>query len=121
MDIETLRAYCLSLPFASEYTPFDESTLAFRVGEKIFALLPLNTADRVNLKCDPEQALTLRDSHPEILPGYHMNKKHWNTVMLNGTLTDKLVMNLVLHSYQLVFNSLPKKKKDQLKQKGQDD
>jgi len=109
MTLEQLRHICLSLPGSSEYLPFDENTLAFRVGTKIFALVDIKLAESVNLKCDPERAVELRDRYNDIVPGYHMNKKHWNTVGLKGTLPPNLIQELVQHSHQLVFKSLPKK------------
>jgi len=109
MDIEFFRSYCLSKRGASEDTPFDENTLCFRVGGKIFAITDIDTFESVNLKCDPERAAELRELHNGITPGYHMNKKHWNTVIFNIDVSDRLVLELVDHSYDLIFNSLPKK------------
>jgi len=109
MDIEFFRSYCLSKFGASEDTPFDENTLCFRVGGKIFALVDIDTFESVNLKCDPERALELRELHPGIIPGYHMNKKHWNTVRFDEGVSDRLVLELVDHSYDLIFKSLSKK------------
>ena len=82
MDIELLREECLSLPYVEEKFPFDEYTLVFYVGSKLFALTDLQTPNSVNLKCDPEQAIELRERYMGIVPGYHMNKKHWNTLCL---------------------------------------
>ncbi|MFA7327076.1 MAG: MmcQ/YjbR family DNA-binding protein [Candidatus Kapaibacterium sp.] len=112
MNIEELREYCLSQPYTTEDTPFDETTLAFKVGGKIFALTNMETLPtRVNLKCDPERAIELRESYPEvIIPGYHMNKKHWNTLIVDE-LESSIVEGLVTHSYELVFNSLSKAKR----------
>ena len=94
-------------------TPFGPETLVIRVHGKIFALTGLDEAEfKVNLKCDPEYAIQLREKHDEIIPGYHMNKKHWNTVKFDGKLSDKLLKELVDHSYTLVYNSLPKKLRD---------
>ena len=109
MDIEFFRNYCLSKPGTSEDTPFDENTLCFRVGNKIFALVDIDAFESVNLKCDPEKAIELRELHPAISPGYHMNKKHWNTVRFNEGIPDPLILELIDHSYKLIFNSLPKK------------
>jgi len=109
MDIEFFRTYCLSKPGVSEDTPFDENTLCFRVRGKIFALVDIDAFESVNLKCDPERAVELRELHPGIIPGYHMNKKHWNTVRFNEGVSDRLVLELVDHSYDLIFNSLSKK------------
>jgi predicted DNA-binding protein (MmcQ/YjbR family) len=109
MTITFFREYCLAKPGTSEDTPFDENTLCLRVGGKIFAILDIDQFESVNLKCDPEWAAELREQFPGIQPGYHMNKKHWNTVMADGTVSDKLILELTDHSYELVFNSLPSK------------
>lgn len=115
MNIEELRRYCLSKPFTTEDTPFDEDTLAFRVGDKIFALTNIKAIPtRINLKCDPEKAIELRESYPDtIVPGYHMSKKHWNTILVEELETD-VTEGLVNHSYELVFNSLTKAKRTEL-------
>jgi predicted DNA-binding protein (MmcQ/YjbR family) len=109
MTITFFREYCLAKPGTSEDTPFDENTLCLRVGGKIFAILDIDQFESVNLKCDPEWAAELREQFPGIQPGYHMNKKHWNTVMADGSVSDKLILELTDHSYELVFNSLPSK------------
>ena len=109
MDITFFRSYCLSKAGTSEDTPFDANTLCFRVGGKIFAIIDIDSFESVNLKCDPERAMELRELHSGIIPGFHMNKKHWNTVLFDGSVSDKLVLELVDHSYELIFNSLPKK------------
>src|SRR5690606_31828878 len=116
MDIHELREYCLSKDNCTEDTPFDETTLAFRVGCKIFALTNIEAKPtRINLKCDPERALQLRDEYPdEVLPGYRMNKQHWNTVF-SEDLQYSLVSRLIDHSYDLIFASLTKKQLDTLK------
>lgn len=110
MNIEEFRSYCLSRKQATEDFPFDEFTLVFRVGNKIFAITGLDEVEpRVNLKCDPDRAEALREEYPDIIPGWHMNKKHWNTVYLERELSDVVIKSLIDHSYELVFNSLPKK------------
>ena len=109
MNVESVRDYCLSLPAASEYFPFDETTLAFRVVDKIFAMIDLEDTQWFVLKCDPDYALELRDRHPEITAAWHMNKKHWNQLDLEGHLTDELIQKLILHSYKLVASKLPRK------------
>ena len=109
MTITFFREYCLAKPGTSEDTPFDENTLCLRVGGKIFAILDIDQFESVNLKCDPEWAAELREQFPGIQPGYHMNKKHWNTVMADGSVSDKLILELTDHFYDLVFNSLPSK------------
>lgn len=108
MNIEDLRDYCLSKPGTTEGMPFGEQTLVFKVGGKIFLLIGLEQANRFNVKCDPERAIELREQHHEIIPGFHMNKKHWNTVYLDGGLSLALVRELIDHSYELVLKSLPK-------------
>ena len=112
MNVESVRDYCLSLPAASEYFPFDETTLAFRVVDKIFAMIDLEDTQWFVLKCDPDYALELRDRHPEITAAWHMNKKHWNQLDLEGHLTDELIQKLILHSYKLVASKLPRKVKE---------
>lgn len=109
MDIETYRAYCLSLPQTTESFPFDANTLVFKVAGKMFALLDVELFESVNLKCEPEMAEELRERYDAVLPGYHMNKKHWNTVLVNGSITDKLLLQWTKLSYDLVVASLPKK------------
>lgn len=109
MTLAFFREYCLSKPGSTEDTPFDANTLCFRVSGKIYALLDIDLFDSVNLKCDPERAVELREQHEGISPGYHMNKRHWNTIRLDGSIPDPLLLELVDHSYQLVFDSLPKK------------
>ena len=114
MNIETFRQLCLEKPGATEETPFGPDTLVFKVAGKMFALTDLNDFESVNLKCDPERAMELREEHEGILPGYHMNKRHWNTVLTNGSVKDALVRELLDHSYGLVVAALPKKVQVQL-------
>jgi len=114
MTLETLRTYCLSKAFTSEHLPFDDRTLVFKAGSKMFALVDIDAAKSVNLKCDPERAIELRESFLEIQPGYHMSKVHWNTVSLNESLEDEMIFELIDHSYDLVVNSLTKKEKGSL-------
>lgn len=111
LDIESFRTYCLSKKAVTESFPFDEYTLVFKVGGKMFALVSLDTPDlSVNLKCDPERAIELREEYPEnILPGYHMSKTHWNTVIPAGKISSTLFKELTDHSYELVVKSLTKK------------
>lgn len=110
MTLADFCAHCLSLPHVEETTPFGPDVLVYKVAGKMFALAtPDEYPPSVNLKCDPERAIELRDRHEEIQPGYHMNKRHWNTVMLEGRLPEKLVKELILHSYDLVVAGLPKK------------
>ena len=103
MDLEEFREHCLTKVGVSESTPFGEDTLVFKVRGKIFALASLDSVPpRVNLKCDPERALDLRDRYEEVQPGYHMNKKHWNTIELGGRLPEAELRALIDHSYELV-------------------
>jgi predicted DNA-binding protein (MmcQ/YjbR family) len=111
MDLEEFREYCLRKPNAGESTPFGEDVLVFKVGGKIFALASLDDIPpRVNLKCDPERALDLRDRYEDVRPGYHMNKKHWNTVELAGRIPERELRGMIDHSYELVATRLPKQK-----------
>ena len=115
MNIEEIRDYCLTKPEVTEDMPFGEDTLVFRVGEKLFLLTSLSQGDRFNVKCDPERAIELREQHTEIQPGYHMNKKHWNTVYTNGDLNRRQICDMIDHSYDLVLKSLPKNIRGQVK------
>jgi len=108
MNIEQLREYCLTLPDVSEHFPFDETTLVFKVNGKMFALTDLEGPLSVNLKCNPEKALELREQYPSVKPGYHMNKVHWNTVEIDGSISDKLIIEWIDHSYKLIAK--PRKK-----------
>jgi predicted DNA-binding protein (MmcQ/YjbR family) len=106
---DQLREFCLSFPGVTEDFPFGPETLVFKVRNKVFAITDIRVEARsVNLKCDPEWAIELRESYPEVNPGYHMNKKHWNTVRLNGNLGDEFVSKLISHSYDLVVKGLPR-------------
>ena len=104
MDIEELRAYILQKPDVTEGFPFGEDTLVFKVKEKIFLLTGLDSSPlRFNVKCDPDRAIELREEFPDsILPGFHMNKKHWNTVVVDGSVSKKLLKEMIDHSYDLV-------------------
>jgi len=117
MNIEELRTYCLAKAGVTESFPFGPETLVFKVGEKLFLLTGLDSLPlSFNVKCDPERAIELREQYPEsVLPGYHMNKKHWNTILVDGTLTQALLHELIDHSYDLVFRSLPLKTKENIK------
>jgi len=113
MNVEEIREYCITKPFVTEGFPFDETTLVFKVHNKMFALIGLDKASYINLKCDPERAIELREAYSEITPGYHMSKKHWNSVSVIGRLSDDLIKELINHSYQLIWDSLPKKVREQ--------
>ena len=114
MDLEKVRLQCLSKLGASESFPFDNQTLVFKVGEKIFALLDVEHTESINLKCEPEKAIELRERFISVMPGYHMNKKHWNTIQFNKDLSDQLILDCIDHSYQLVFQSLSKKTRGEI-------
>ena len=116
MDIETFRRYCIHLPAVEETLPFGPDTLVYKVCGKICAITGLDEEEcSVNLKCDPERAIELRDEYPDqIFPGYHMNKKHWNTIYFERGLTDKFLISLIDHSYELVVTGLPLKVREQL-------
>ncbi|MBW8333839.1 MAG: MmcQ/YjbR family DNA-binding protein [Prolixibacteraceae bacterium] len=109
MNIEEVREYCISKPGVTEEFPFDEVTLVFKVMGKMFMLTNLDGDWSLNLKCDPQRAIELREMYPAIQPGYHMHKAHWNTVMMDGSLSQKLILELIDHSYQLVVEKLPLK------------
>ncbi len=109
MTLDYFRTYCLSKPGTSEDTPFGPDTLCLRVGGKIFALTDLEEFAYINLKCDPERAVELREQYEGITPGYHMNKKLWNSVSVLGNVPEKLILELADHSYDLILQSLPKK------------
>ena len=107
MHIEAFRDYCLSKPMVEESFPFDRSTLVFKVYGKMFALTNLdNPTFEVNLKCDPERAISLREQYNEVKPGYHMNKKHWNTIEFEGRIRQKELIEMIDHSYNLVVSKL---------------
>lgn len=114
MNIEEFRNYCLQKPCVSEEFPFDEVTLVLKVAGKIFALCGLEEPDfKVNLKCEPSYAEELREIHSEIQPGWHMNKKHWNTISFQGGLSNQFLKKLIDHSYEQVIKTIPKKKKEE--------
>ncbi|OSY88103.1 MmcQ-like protein [Tenacibaculum holothuriorum] len=118
MHIDQLRDFCISKKGVTEHFPFDDVTLVFKVMNKMFALVGLekweNGETSVNLKCDPDWAEELRAEYDSVNPGFHMNKKHWNTVTLNNDVSDKFAFELIEHSYNLVVKSLPKKTQNEL-------
>ncbi len=108
MDLAQFREYCLSKPRATEGTPFGPDVVVFKVGGKMFALAALDEVPTtVNLKCEPDLALDLRDRYEQVRPGYHMNKKHWNTVEIDTGIPDAELRKMIDHSYELVAKSLP--------------
>ncbi len=116
MNIETFRDYCLAKPGTTESFPFDETTLVFKVMGKIFAITGIETFASINLKCDPDKAIELREEYLAIRPGYHMSKKHWNTVDMDGSLSQSLINELIDHSYEMVVKGLSKKAQSELLQ-----
>jgi predicted DNA-binding protein (MmcQ/YjbR family) len=115
MNPESLREYCLSKKGVTEDFPFGETTLVFRVKEKIFLLFALNGDPlQFNAKCDPVRAIELREEYTAIKPGYHMNKKHWNTVIIDGSIPSALIKEMIDDSYGLIVQSLPKKVQEEL-------
>lgn len=114
MNIEELRDYCLTKKGVTESLPFDETTLVYKVMGKMFALTDTENDFSMNLKCDPEKAIELREKYPAVQPGYHMNKKHWNTIYIDGSISDVKLKSWIDDSYNLVINSIPGILKDQL-------
>lgn len=114
MNIEDFREYCMNKPGVTEEFPFDETTLVFKVMGKMFALTNLDGDWSLALKCNPEKAIELREQYPAIQPGYHMNKTHWNTIQMDGSLSTSLILSLVDHSYLLVADKLPARLKKEL-------
>lgn len=115
MDIESLRDYCLSLPLVTECFPFDDTTLVFKVEGKVFLFVGLDRPElSFNVKCDPEYALELRDAYAEVVPGYHCNKKYWNTVHVTPQLSDSVVCEWVLHSYCEVVKKFNRSRRENI-------
>ena len=114
MNVENIRLYCLKKKAVTESFPFDDTTLVFKVAGRMFALVNLRDNHSINLKCDPDKALELREHHSAVLPGYHMNKKYWNTVILDESITDHLIREWIDDSYLLVVDKLPKKLQQEL-------
>lgn len=116
MNIEEIRAYCLTLPGVEETFPFDEHTLVFKVMGKMFCLCGLERLPhQINVKCDPERAIELREEYSGVIPGYHMSKKHWNTLIFDMSFDDDQTREWIKDSYDLVAGSLTKKLKEELK------
>jgi predicted DNA-binding protein (MmcQ/YjbR family) len=115
MDLETIRKYCLAKKSTTESFPFGETTLVFKVSGKIFLLMGLDQRPlQFNVKCDPEQAVELREAYSSVIPAFHMNKKHWNTVIINGQLSSAQIREMIDASYALVVKSLPLKERKKL-------
>ncbi len=109
MNIESFRTYCLKKKFVTESFPFDETTLVMKVKDKIFAITDLNEEFKIALKCDPEKAIELREQYEAVKPGYHLNKKLWNTITIDGTISDNTLIQWIDESYQSVVMRMPKK------------
>ncbi len=114
MNIEEIREYCIAKKGVTESFPFDETTLVFKVMNKMFALTHIEGDLSINLKCNPEKAIELREQFSSVLPGYHMNKKHWNTILIDGSISQQQIKNWIDNSYDLVVKSLPKKLQQEL-------
>lgn len=116
MNVEYFREYCLNKSNVSESMPFGDDVLVFKVFDKMFALLRMkeNQESSVNLKCEPEKAIELREMYAAVKPGYHMHKKHWNTLFFNQDLKDEILLGLIDHSYNLIVDKLTKKQKQEL-------
>ena len=109
MDAEIFRSYCLSLPGTTEEMPFGDSVLVYKVEKKMFALSDVVMFESINLKCDPEEAIELRERYPAVQPGYHMNKQHWNTILMDHSISDDLIRQWTKKSYDIVVARLPLK------------
>ncbi len=114
MNIEEYRDFCLQLKGVTEELPFGPEVLVFKVMGKMFALTDIDSFEFINLKCDPERAITLREEYDGISPGWHMNKTHWNSVKTCGDVPEERIKELIRHSYDLVAASLPKKSREEL-------
>jgi predicted DNA-binding protein (MmcQ/YjbR family) len=114
MNAEDIREYCLSKKETTESFPFDDTTLVFKVLNKMYALVNLDGDLRLNLKCEPEKAIELREQYSAVLPGYHMNKKLWNTILIDGSIDNNLLKEWIDDSYDLIVEKMPKKLKELL-------
>ena len=114
MNLDRIISYCESFPGTTFEFPFDKTTLVIKVLGKMFLLIDIEESTSFNVKCDPEQALELRERYASVRPGYHMNKTHWNTITINGELDEKELRHWIKHSYDLVVSKLPKKQRDEL-------
>lgn len=116
MDLETIRKYCIEKKSTTESFPFGESTLVFKVCGKIFLLMSLDSVPlQFNVKCNPEKAEEFREIYNSVIPAFHMNKRHWNTIILDGKLSTKLIREMIDDSYMLVVKSLPIKERKKFK------
>ena len=108
MDIEKYREFCLSLKGVTEGTPFDKKTLVFSIKGKMFSSTNIETFELINVKCEPDKAIELREQFDAVIPGYYMNKKHWNSVKMDNSISDEQIQKWIENSYQLVVSKLPK-------------
>ncbi len=118
MDRDALRAYCLAQKAAVEDFPFGDGVAVFKVMGKVFALLPVSGTPHISLKCDPDLAIMLRETYPTVTPGYHLNKKHWNTIDVDGSIPADELKEMIEHSYAQVVKGLSKAEREQLKAVG---
>ncbi len=116
MTLDDYRQYCLSFAAVTEELPFGPDTLVFKVAGKIFTIAGLDPFESINLKCDPDRAVELRERYPAVQPGYHMNKKHWNTIAVNGSINNTMLKQWIADSYALILSGLPAKTQEQLRQ-----
>jgi predicted DNA-binding protein (MmcQ/YjbR family) len=114
MNVEEIREYCLLMKEVAESFPFDNETLVFKVNNKMFLLMSLDGPLRISLKCDPERAIELREQYAAVFPGYHMNKRLWNTVQIDGSIDDELIKEWISDSYRVVVASMPKKERTRI-------
>ena len=114
MDIEKYREFCLSLKEATEGTPFDKKTLVFSIKGKMFSSTNIETFEIINVKCEPEKAIELREKFEAVIPGYYMNKKHWNSIKMDNSISDHQIQEWIKNSYYLVVSKLPKKVQKEL-------
>ena len=114
MNIEELREYCLAKKGVTESMPFGDDALVFKVMDKMFLLSNLEGQLQINVKCEPEKAIRLREEYPAVTPGYHMSKKHWNTIMIDGSIPREKICNWIDESYELIVKGLPKSKQNKL-------
>ncbi len=113
MNLDVIREYALKKKYVTEGQPFGDDTLVYKVMDKIFMLMSIEVPVQVNLKCEPEHAIELRERYESVIPGYHMNKTHWNTVILDNTIPPKEILKMVDDSYDLIVKAFPKKKMDE--------
>ena len=114
MELEAIRNYCLKMKGVTEEYPFDEKTATFKVLGKVFLYTDIFDPSEIVVKCDPEKAIDLRASNPSVLPGYHSNKKYWNSILIDGSLSDDFIFEQIDHSYDEVVKKLPKKLRESL-------